>query len=119
MGTNFDVRFNICETCGNYEELHLGKASYGWEFSFQGHDGVIKIKSVKTWKEFIDKRNGKIFDEYNRENTWEDIMARADIAKDRKKHTTAKSIGFYQGDEDIERYYYDSEGYCFTNMDFS
>lgn len=118
MGPNFDVRYNICKKCGNYEELHLGKASYGWEFCFQGHDSDIKIKSVKSWKTFIDRNHGKIFDEYNRKKTWEEIIKWADITKDRKKHSIPDSVGFYRGDL-MEQYYYDSEGYCFTDMDFS
>ena len=117
MGTNFDVRYNICEKCGNYDELHLGKSSVGWEFCFQGHD-FLKINSVKLWKDFIDKNKGKIFDEYNRKLTWDEIMTWVENSKGGKEHSTLNSIGFYRG-KDIERYYKDPEGYCFTDMDFS
>lgn len=110
MGTNFDVRYNICKKCGHYDELHLGKASYGWEFCFQGYPSLW-IKSVKKWKEFIDHYNGKIFDEYGKERIWDEIMKWCKITVDfkRKKHESIQHIEYYR----------DLEGYCFTDEDFS
>lgn len=113
MGTNFDVRYNICEECGRYDDLHLGKSSIGWEFCFQGYEyhdfRQLRIRSIKDWKDFIDKNNGKIFDEYNRECTWDEIMTWTEGKKEGKKHESMQ----------YTEYYRDSEGYSFTDNDFS
>ena len=53
MGTNYYVAKNLCECCNRYdEEYHIGKASYGWAFSFQGYRAE-RLVSWRAWKEFL------------------------------------------------------------------
>ena len=108
MGTNYDVRYNICEKCGKYNDVHLGKSSMGWEFCFQGYPS-LGIESVKKWKNFIELRNGKIYDEYDQCISWAGLMEYINKVKENKKHKSHK----------YAHYYKDPEGYCFTDMDFS
>jgi len=61
MGTNYYARVNICECCGRYEEVHLGKSSAGWTFGFHA---TGDLRSFKDWKEFLVKEECMIFDEY-------------------------------------------------------
>ena len=46
MGTNYYAYRNACEHCGRGDdELHIGKSSGGWTFSFQAY------KQFETWDE--------------------------------------------------------------------
>ena len=48
MGTNYYVAKNLCECCNRYdEEYHIGKASYGWAFSFQGYRAERLLNDAK------------------------------------------------------------------------
>lgn len=61
MGTNYYWRKNICESCKRYEEIHIGKSSFGWTFSFHGTD---EIRSYKDWIKKLESE-GEIYDEYD------------------------------------------------------
>lgn len=68
MGTNYYWRADStpCPTCGHDpegSEIHIGKSSAGWEFSFHGTD---EIRSWVQWQEKI-ASGGAIIDEYGRE----------------------------------------------------
>ena len=78
MGTNHYVRYNICDKCGRYDELHVGKSSMGHKYSFQAHDieeWNIHIKSLQDWDKFIKERNARFFDEYDKELDWDEWKA--------------------------------------------
>lgn len=51
MGTNFYTRINECASCERFEEIHLGKSSAGWQFSFQYNDGKYykNMPQMKKW----------------------------------------------------------------------
>ena len=72
MGTNYYARENACPTCGKGNEIHIGKSSGGWTFSFHAVDEWeteegVPIRSYKDWIRFLSKDNVKIFDEYGNE----------------------------------------------------
>lgn len=57
------------------EVLHIGKASAGWKFGFQGYtDGEHELKSYDDWINYIRDNNIAILDEYDREISLEDFM---------------------------------------------
>jgi hypothetical protein len=63
MGTNYYVAENACGCCQRYDEAyHIGKASWGWAFSFRGYRPE-RLVSWAAWKEFL--RNKIIMNEYN------------------------------------------------------
>jgi len=68
MGTNYYYQYHT-ET-GRAKDLHIGKYSMGWEFSFRGYrDGWSSdqiIKSFEDWKSFFQRVDGEIFDEYDK-----------------------------------------------------
>ena len=79
MGTNYYLRTGnkITKTCNCGfeheldEELHIGKSSYGWKFVLH----IIPergINELEDWEELF--KTGKIFDEYDREITVEQMM---------------------------------------------
>ena len=51
MGTNYYTRIEECNKCGRFEQIHLGKSSYGWRFAFQGNGGKFykDIPEMKKW----------------------------------------------------------------------
>ena len=75
MGTNYYARYNICEHCGRYAELHIGKSSMGWSFSFRGYrpsdwgDERPVIVTEADWKEWLANNPHQITDEYGEEVT--------------------------------------------------
>lgn len=79
MGTNYYLRTGkkITRTCDcgfeheMDEELHIGKSSCGWKFILH----IIPergINELEDWEELF--KNGKIFDEYDREVSTEDML---------------------------------------------
>lgn len=91
MSTNYYLRFNICNHCNRYDELHLGKYNQGRKFLFEvirhkfpiyewskdaknmlkdNTHGMIILNSFKTLKDFLDNfseiGNLKIYDEYDK-----------------------------------------------------
>jgi len=70
MGTNYFTKENECKHCGRYEEIHLGKSSGGWQFSFQ-YNGGQYYKNVPEMKKWL--KNKIIKDEYGSEHSVEDF----------------------------------------------
>lgn len=66
MGTNYYARISECKECGRFEEIHLGKSSYGWKFTFalNGRKYYATVEEMKDWL-----RGKTIKDEYDREIT--------------------------------------------------
>lgn len=108
MGTNFYAREEICKTCGHAKkEIHIGKSSFGWTFSFHASE---EMRSAKLWYMFLSQKDVKIFDEYDREISFEDFKNYID-SKKKEKHNHAK--------EYPEGCFIDQEGNSFSEREFS
>ena len=59
MGTNYYARYNICKHCNRFDEIHIGKSSAGWQFSFHA---THEIRSYKDWLNFFKKHKVVIYD---------------------------------------------------------
>lgn len=80
MGTNFYVITEKCEHCGRgNEDIHLGKSSMGWMFSFNYNSGKY-YKNVPEMREWL--RDKEIIDEYDRsvdpKDFWDLVEAKQD-----------------------------------------
>ena len=116
MGTNYYHRTNICECCNRYDEKHIGKSSAGWQFSFQGYvNDIPRIESFEDWKREL-LTEGKIFDEYSREISFENFVKLVEGKQSQSKnhYDYCKKEG-YNMDNDWK----DKEGYSFTKAEFS
>ena len=132
MGTNYYMRYNVCGCCDRYDEMHIGKKSYGWQFSFQGYKpdyiyspegylGItdpseIYVSSWKEWQEYLTKEGHYIFNEYDTEISFKEFKAMVENSKKdpkNKNHTTECSNNYY------DESFYDKEGYSFNYTDFS
>ena len=101
MGTNYSMRFPspspICECCGHptqrEDELHLGKASGGWSFTFHGNDdlyGGVLIRSQVEWEAEVQRRldlGQVIYDEYGTLEPFPDLQAWIRQVAGNRNHT--------------------------------
>lgn len=108
MGTNYYYRTNACKTCGHSEyEIHIGKNSYGWQFSFQS---AYECRSWKDWQLLFESCEGDIYDEYG------DKMS----VKDFKELVKTKQIKGLKNHAELysDRCFIDDEGYSFSEYEF-
>lgn len=125
MGTNYYLKTDVCECCGRERErVHIGKSSSGWPFLFRGYrqwppDGVpASITSAAEWRQFLEHSiglKGQIVDEYGRAHSLDDLWS---LVVDKRKLTTGPdSCSYKHGSSQSE--WYDSEGYRFSDSEFS
>lgn len=109
MGTNYYYRYTEDE-CGEQvgKELHIGKSSSGWTFSFRGHHN-LGIRSWEDWQLFIESKGGSIINEYGGEISLDDLRELVDSKKDGRNHSV----------EYPKSCYLDSEGHSITYYEFS
>lgn len=126
MGTNYYHRTNICAECGHYDERHIGKSSIGWQFSFRGYnidrddfDEEAKpiIASWQDWKEVL--KEGKIFDEYGKEWSYDDFIAKVEKTKGKQNHYDYLCDSPQYGAPYLIDMWKDAEGWDFSSMEFS
>ena len=116
MGTNYYAKQNECSHCGRSDDIHIGKSSGGWKFSFQGHPHHSPpITSWKEWQEYL--VNCKIVNEYGDEWTLEDLKTLVDSKFDSDHCQTCYCDG--KGYHHDHKDYHDPEGHPFYNDDFS
>ncbi len=109
MGCNYYVQFKTCEHCNNTpDDLHIGKSSMGWTFSFHAIPG-LGLTSWKAWKKYLVKKS--IVDEYGRHCYLIDFVSMVE-RKTTEAHSHAKEC---RSDND----YLDPEGHSFSNGEFS
>lgn len=114
MGTNYYARLKPCQHCGlSKTELHIGKSSAGWTFSFHAIDSWdhdVQIKSWPEWMAFLMRPDVAIYDEYDRLISLEKFLALVD-SKRSEKHNHAKLHP--------EGCFLDDEGNSFSTHEFS
>jgi len=79
MGTNYYLHKeskSICQHCGHDPEkeiLHIGKSSYGWNFSLHVIP-ELGINSLDDWKREWSQDGSHIEDEYGRKKSPEEML---------------------------------------------
>ena len=107
MSTNYYARFGICEKCGRYDEIHLGKLSTGWKFLFGWNSN--QYADIYSFAKFINRRDVKIYDE-NEEK----------IEPERLLNLIGKSQSLKSHHSELDGYYLkDIKGYEFMVEDFN
>ena len=71
MGTNYYLRYNICKHCSRFDQLHIGKNSFGWKFLFSINENH---KNVDDWLNDMKNSKYKIFDEYDNRISYHDFV---------------------------------------------
>ena len=129
MGTNYYIveeEEETCVHCGHTEpaqEAHIGKASGGWKFLFDGNRGLTD--SFKKIQELIAENPDKIRDEYGKQILPKEFFGLVEAKQDGMD--IADYIEKYKDDiyikanrirTDVE--YYCEDGYRFSTVtDFS
>jgi len=108
MGTNYYTKINECEHCNRYNEIHLGKSSAGWQFSFQYNGGRF-YKNVKEMKEWL--KDKKIEDEYGSTITHKDFW---EMVKDKQIHSNRNHADTFS----VNNHEMLIDGYSFTDCEF-
>jgi len=137
MGTNYYIRYNICNCCKRYDEIHMGKQSMGWKFNFHVIEEQfpinewennakellknniyinVKLDSYKKTKNFLLKYSKyvKIFSEYDREILIEDFLKIVE--------SNQHNLSFYNYcvvHNCLQSEYMDSDNYEFSPNNFS
>ena len=84
MGTNYYVKLDRCKHCGRSTEVHLGKSSGGWEFSFQ-YNGGEYYKNIEEMKEWLEDK--QIYNEYDEKISNNDFWQLVESKIGGLKHT--------------------------------
>jgi hypothetical protein len=110
MGTNYYLNTNYCEHCKRGDLVHLGKASAGWTFSYQG---TREIRNRNAWiNRIMDemRRGSKMQDESGNIITLEEMILVADMKRHEKRN---------HAKEFMDGSWLDNEGNAFIGNDFS
>jgi hypothetical protein len=136
MGTNYYLEHNHCVKCKRLDEIHIGKNSWGWSFSFHGKrkdewsdESMEEIKSWQDWKKLIAKDGAIIRNEYDEiVSAKEFIEIVENVKEDDLNHTAymredyKKKYGHKYSKEEFERMlqnlWIDEEGYSFQEGEF-
>ena len=108
MGTNYYARSETCKKCGRYEEIHIGKSSVGWQFSFHA---TPTLKSAADWFSYLASDDVEIYDEYGMTMLLDEFLLM----------TTQKQKGALNHAEKHSEggSYVDSEGFSMSPYEFS
>ena len=114
MSTNYYLRYNICECCNRFDEIHIGKSSYKWRFLFRGYDDFSPVlQTYDQWFEFIGDQlyrdTAEIVNEYGKIVQFGDFV---EMVEDKQKDPENKIHNF-------DNNYVDVRGYNFSNREFS
>ena len=122
MGTNYYTPADPpCEHCGRGgEELHIGKASMGWQFLFAPYP-ELGLTSWAAWQEFL--KDKTIRNEYGQEWSLDDLIGLVKSKQgDRDGYTDPgaaafEKYGLYDPGDHEEK---DDDGFRFSKTsDFS
>jgi len=106
MGCNYYARKTKPRIVKVYDEIHLGKSSWGWKFCFKEHDEIHSYEQFVKWLENnVDTGEFEIRDEYDRiipkKELLKLIAERQESAKDNPDNFEyCKNIDGYRFSED-------------------
>lgn len=131
MGTNYYLKPKLTEDelaviekyHASLPEIHIGKSSYGWTFSFHavtdweyesligytGNDLPKRIESASEWKQWTDDPAFEIYDEYRQKISSDEFWAKVESKKS-SKHNHAK--------KGYQNSFLDVDGNSFTRGEF-
>lgn len=125
MSVNYYVAENFCECCQRHDQLHIGKASYGWSFSFRGYPDR-ELKSWQAWKQYL--RTRVIVNEYGERVPYEWFVDHVEGVKS-PAYVLANGIKNLHHNHEAKRSHpewldpkldwNDQENYAFSSRDFS
>lgn len=116
MGTNYYVKENNCEACGRHDEIHLGKSSFGWQFSFQ-YNGGQYYKNVQEMRKWT--ANKIIKDEYGAVISYSDFWKMVFDKQNSKNKNHAKYVMEQYPESSYKELVLVIDDFSFTDCEFS
>lgn len=130
MGTNYYIKKK--ERRVNEPDLHIGKKSWGWQFSWQfieedEYYGNPRLDTAEKWMEYIFLNSDCIYNEYNENISFEEFAEIVENNKPGSKDNKGNELlnhhlycskdrpQFYNPDDT----FLDAEGWSFSKYDFS
>lgn len=114
MGTNYYIKADSCEKCGRSDgDIHLGKSSAGWQFSFQYNGGQYykNVKEMKAWT-----KDKVIYDEYDAPVQYEDFWK---MVKAKQKKSNLNHAEYVKENHPSHTDNFVIDGYSFSDCEFS
>ena len=122
MSTNyyFTKGKTECSCCGSTidKEYHIGKKSYGWEFSFQGYKD-LNLNSFIDYDNFFETHIIRIYNEYNEDVLWEDLRSVVLQSKILTNKNQTVEVKQNYSSSISREYFLDEDDFSFTYTDFS
>jgi len=125
MDMNYYVEDKKCCSCGRSEEFHIGKRSYGWEFSFQAWTACEfrAISSWATWKKIV-LEYGEVVNEEGDVISAKDFILLVEGTRNSLTNPYRKPLNHYDYCKEkhpdiLNTLWKDLEGWSFTNGEFS
>lgn len=109
MGTNYYLKSQPCESCGQCQNpLHIGKSSVGWRFLFRSYTFPLHINCFDDW--LLELKNNKklIYNEYNEKIDLYQLLELIESKRNGKSNAN-RNRSFFQ----------DEKGYDFCSNEFS
>lgn len=111
MGTNYYVKSKACKCCGHkLDQLHIGKSSVGWTFSFKGYK---HLKSWEAWKAFL--KDKQIVNEYDEPVSLDKLIK---LVENKRHEKLNHTIYCWKHHPEV-KCFLDSEGNSFSEYEFS
>lgn len=107
MGTNYYARTVDCAHCGSVKEVHLGKSSGGWTFTFQYNDGEF-YKTVAEMKKWLVGK--QIYNEYGEKVSQKKFWDLVKLKQEKEKLSHSRDTDDHQA--------MTIDGYSFINSEF-
>lgn len=92
MGTNYYLHYNVCESCGRSDSIHIGKCSAGWKFLFHWHHN---IRNVNEYKDRMKQPGAVIMDEYTEVISYDDFWKMVEEKQSEDPHEEFSNIDGY------------------------
>ena len=118
MGTNYYAKSKEL----NFDDLHIGKSSCGWKFSFRGYRGysltdkiTVNLDSFKKWLQFLSNEDIVIINDSGTEVEWTAFCNIVWLSKGKNHYDEV------MGGKDFrpKNEWKDEDGFSFIDCDFS
>lgn len=124
MGTNYYVRYNRCDCCGRYDELHMCKSfrTYQAHWDLPHINPVGQITSVSDWLKLLEMPGVEVWDEYGDQHDPVEVRARISDSRAASSDEYAKALEFHAQHQLSwlsHDGYRDPDGYYLLKTDFS
>lgn len=114
MSTNYYARYNVCDCCNRYDEVHIGQSYRALQTQ-----PALGIRSWTAWCTFLNTEGVQVFDEYDRQLDVAEFIQGWVPRQDAAQHVaeTDKSWNYLFNSKSGD--FLDEQGFYFVDREFS